>query len=107
MATVQRVPHESASRQIRQVADASKREKSTIIVVQYHCKQHTSRSKETLRMKYGKVPGIDKQITHIVHGTIMATSKDLDKSFAVLDSAFEHGINTFDTGHVYGSGDNE
>jgi aryl-alcohol dehydrogenase-like predicted oxidoreductase len=58
-------------------------------------------------MKYGKVPGIDKQISRIVHGTIMATSKEIDKSLAVLDSALEHGINTFDTAHVYGSGDNE
>lgn len=58
-------------------------------------------------MKYGKVPGIDKQISRVVHGTIAATTKDLDKSFTLLDSALEHGINTFDTAHVYGSGENE
>lgn len=58
-------------------------------------------------MKYGKVPGIDKQITRVVHGTVAATTKDLDKSFALLDSALEHGITTFDTAHVYGSGENE
>jgi aryl-alcohol dehydrogenase-like predicted oxidoreductase len=58
-------------------------------------------------MKYGKVPGIDKQISRVVHGTIATSSKELDKSFALLDSAIEHGINTFDTAHVYGSGDNE
>lgn len=58
-------------------------------------------------MKYGKVPGIDKQITRVVHGTVAATTKDLDKTFALLDSALEHGINTFDTAHVYGSGENE
>ena len=58
-------------------------------------------------MKYGKIPGIDKRISRIVHGTIAASGKELEKSFAVLDSALEHGITTFDTAHVYGSGDNE
>lgn len=58
-------------------------------------------------MKYGKVPGIDKQITRVVHGTVAATTKDLEKSHALLDSALKHGINTFDTAHVYGSGENE
>lgn len=58
-------------------------------------------------MQYGNVPGLDKPVSRIVHGTIRANSKELDASFAVLDAALELGITTFDTAHVYGSGDNE
>ena len=58
-------------------------------------------------MKYGNVSGLDKPISRIVHGTIKTSSKELEKSLSVLDSAFEHGINAFDTAHVYGGGDNE
>ncbi|MBC7813794.1 MAG: aldo/keto reductase, partial [Burkholderiales bacterium] len=58
-------------------------------------------------MQYGNVPGLDKPVSRIVHGTIRASSKELDASFAVLDAALELGITTFDTAHVYGSGDNE
>ncbi len=58
-------------------------------------------------MKYGNVTGIDKPISRIVHGTIKTSSKELEKSLSVLDSALEHGINAFDTAHVYGGGDNE
>jgi aryl-alcohol dehydrogenase-like predicted oxidoreductase len=58
-------------------------------------------------MQYGKLPGVDKPISRVVHGTIMANSKDEKKSFELLDAVFELGITTFDTAHVYGSGDNE
>lgn len=58
-------------------------------------------------MEYGSLPGVSKPISRIVHGTIMANSKELEKSFALLDAAFEQGITAFDTAHVYGSGDNE
>jgi len=58
-------------------------------------------------MQYGKLPGVDKPISRIVHGTIMANSKDEPKSFELLDAALELGITTFDTAHVYGGGDNE
>jgi aryl-alcohol dehydrogenase-like predicted oxidoreductase len=58
-------------------------------------------------MKYGKLAGLDKPVSRIVQGTTGANSKELDASFALLDAAFEAGINTFDTAHVYGTGDNE
>lgn len=58
-------------------------------------------------MQYGKLAGVDKPISRIVHGTIMANSKELEKSFELLDAALEAGITTFDTAHVYGGGDNE
>jgi aryl-alcohol dehydrogenase-like predicted oxidoreductase len=58
-------------------------------------------------MQYGHVPGIDKSISRLVQGTVMVSSKELDKSFALLDAVFQSGCNTFDTAHVYGNGDNE
>jgi aryl-alcohol dehydrogenase-like predicted oxidoreductase len=58
-------------------------------------------------MQYGKLAGVDKPISRVVHGTIMANSKEEQKSFDLLDSVFDLGITTFDTAHGYGSGDNE
>lgn len=58
-------------------------------------------------MQYGTLPGIDKPISRLVQGTIMIESGQLEKSFALLDGIFELGCTTFDTAHVYGSGDNE
>jgi len=58
-------------------------------------------------MRYGVIPGIDKPLSRIVQGTIMVSSKEADKGFALLDSALAHGCTTFDTAHVYGTGDNE
>ncbi len=58
-------------------------------------------------MQYGNIAGVTKPISRIVHGTIRASSKDIDGSFALLDAALAAGINTFDTAHTYGSGDNE
>lgn len=58
-------------------------------------------------MRYGRLPGIDKPISRLVQGTIMVNSKEVERSFALLDAVYELGCTTFDTGHVYGSGDNE
>ena len=58
-------------------------------------------------VQYGSIPGVTKPVSRIIHGTIMANSKDLEGSFALLDAVLESGVNTFDTAHVYGSGDNE
>src|SRR5690348_3066806 len=58
-------------------------------------------------MKYGKVPGVNKDISRLVQGTVMIGMSDLDKSFALLDWVYELGGNTFDTAHGYGGGDPE
>lgn len=58
-------------------------------------------------MSYGTIPGLNKPVSRIIHGTIMANSQAQAESFALLDAVFEQGINTFDTAHVYGNGDNE
>jgi len=57
-------------------------------------------------MKYGKVKGVDKNVSRIVLGTmIIHPTEDgsLSKAFDLLDTAVENGITTFDTAKVYGS----
>ncbi len=57
-------------------------------------------------MKYGSIPGVTKPVSRLVQGTANASFSpaDPDRAFALLDTALEHGINTFDTAHVYGEG---
>lgn len=58
-------------------------------------------------MQYDTLPGIDKPISRIVQGTTMVNSRELAKSFALLDAVFELGCTAFDTAHGYGGGDCE
>jgi aryl-alcohol dehydrogenase-like predicted oxidoreductase len=60
-----------------------------------------------MNMLYGYVQGIHKPISRLVQGTVMVTSRELERSFDLLDAVFELGCTTFDTAHVYGQGDNE
>ncbi|MCD6364984.1 MAG: aldo/keto reductase [Planctomycetes bacterium] len=55
-------------------------------------------------MRYGKVPGLDKEVSRLVQGIMMISVKNLDHAFSLLDAAFETGVNTFDSAHVYGGG---
>lgn len=48
-----------------------------------------------------------KSLSRIVLGTMIISMRKKEESFALLDSAYECGINTFDTGAVYGGGDSE
>lgn len=58
-------------------------------------------------MQYGSVSGLNKPVSRIVQGTVMISSADPGYSNALLDAVFAAGCNTFDTGHIYGGGDNE
>jgi aryl-alcohol dehydrogenase-like predicted oxidoreductase len=58
-------------------------------------------------MKYANIEGVSKPVSRIVQGTTPINSKELDFSFKLLDDVFALGVNTFDTAHVYGTGDNE
>jgi aryl-alcohol dehydrogenase-like predicted oxidoreductase len=58
-------------------------------------------------MLYGTIPGVRKPISRLVQGTVMINSAQKAQSFQLLDAIFALGCNTFDTAHVYGSGDNE
>ena len=51
--------------------------------------------------------GIDTSMSKIVLGTMIVNTANKEESFALLDAAYECGINTFDTAAVYGGGDSE
>ncbi|MFK7805031.1 MAG: aldo/keto reductase [Anaerolineae bacterium] len=55
-------------------------------------------------MKFGKLPGISKPISKLVQGTVMLNGFDQTTIDQLLDAVLASGINTFDTAHVYGSG---
>jgi len=58
-------------------------------------------------MNFGSVPGIDQPVSRLVQGTTMISSRDLERSFELLDAVTALGGNTFDTAHAYGNGDAE
>jgi aryl-alcohol dehydrogenase-like predicted oxidoreductase len=58
-------------------------------------------------LNYGRVPGVEKPVARIVQGTVMITSSEEERSFALLDEVFAEGGTTFDTAHQYGGGDSE
>jgi aryl-alcohol dehydrogenase-like predicted oxidoreductase len=58
-------------------------------------------------MIYGKVKGIDKPISRLVLGTMIINTRELDRSFELMDAAVELGCTTLDTAHVYAGGDSE
>ncbi len=53
-------------------------------------------------MKYGVIKGLEKPVSRLVHGTIMLSSSEMEKSYQLLDDMYAVGINTFDTAAVYG-----
>jgi aryl-alcohol dehydrogenase-like predicted oxidoreductase len=63
--------------------------------------------KESIKMKYGRLPGINKPISRLVQGTIMCNTSEQERCNDLLDSAYAQGINSFDTAHVYGNGECE
>ncbi len=58
-------------------------------------------------MKYAKVEGVTQPVARIVQGGVMLTTKELDKSFSLLDAVLALGGTTIDTAHGYGVGDSE
>lgn len=57
------------------------------------------------KMLYGQVPYLEKQVSRLVHGTIMISMQKQGESFALLDDMFALGVNTFDTAVIYGDGE--
>ncbi len=62
---------------------------------------------ENYEMEYEKLKYLDKKISRIVLGTMIVNLEEREKSFSLLDNAFDLGCNTLDTAHVYGGGDSE
>jgi len=58
-------------------------------------------------MKYGNLPGIDKPVSRLVLGTMIVTTDDLQRSFALLDAAAELGCTCLDTASLYAGGMSE
>jgi len=55
-------------------------------------------------MEYGSVPGVGKPISRVVQGLTMTSTDRVEESFELLDAVCQAGVNTFDSGHVYGGG---
>jgi len=58
-------------------------------------------------MQYGTIEGVDKPVSRLVLGTMIVSDQEPERSFALLDAAFEMGGNTLDTAHGYGGGHSE
>lgn len=58
-------------------------------------------------MRYGRVPGVAKEISRLVQGAIMLRAENEAEGYKLLDAVFSLGGNTFDTAHIYGQGDSE
>ncbi|NLF32055.1 MAG: aldo/keto reductase [Planctomycetes bacterium] len=55
-------------------------------------------------MQYGRVAGIDKNVSRIGQGLMMLGIGDIAADFALLDAVWESGITLFDSAHIYGGG---
>ncbi len=60
-----------------------------------------------MSVPHGSVQGVAKPVSRLVLGTMIINSKEQERSSALLDAAFAHGINTVDTAFVYGGGFSE
>jgi aryl-alcohol dehydrogenase-like predicted oxidoreductase len=58
-------------------------------------------------MKYSRIPGLNKDISRIVMGSMIFSPDDHPFTFSMLDYFFEVGGNTIDLAHVYGGGNSE
>lgn len=58
-------------------------------------------------MKRAKIPGVDKEISQLILGTMMYSPTSYDHSTKMLDTFFEAGGNALDTAHIYGGGNSE
>ena len=58
-------------------------------------------------MKHIKIPGVSKDISQLILGTMLLSPVKFDYSTEMLDAFFEAGGNALDTAHGYGGGDSE
>jgi len=55
-------------------------------------------------MRYGRIPGLDKEVSRLVQGTMMLHPDKQQENFELLDALLAMGCNTFDLAHGYGGG---
>ncbi|GAA2759188.1 aldo/keto reductase [Actinopolymorpha rutila] len=60
------------------------------------------RRRDDHTMKYGRITGVDKQVSRLVMG--VDNQMNLSHGTAMFDDFFERGGTTFDTGYIYGRG---
>ncbi len=69
------------------------------------------RAEHKAPMKYARVPGVEKEVSKLVLGTMfegaLSGSQAIAHAFALLDNWVQRGGNAFDTAHIYGGGANE
>ena len=58
-------------------------------------------------MKETTLPGLAKNVSRIVLGTMIVGLKNYEESAKLLDDALSLGVNTLDSAWVYGGGDSE
>ena len=58
-------------------------------------------------MYYRNVKGVEKPVSRLVLGTMIINTRELEKSFNLMDAVFELGCTTLDTAHGYAGGDSE
>jgi len=58
-------------------------------------------------MYYGNVRGVEKPVSHLVLGTMIINTRELEESFNLMDAVFKLGCTTLDTAHGYAGGDSE
>lgn len=58
-------------------------------------------------MQYGCVAGVQKPVSRLILGTMIVSSQERERSFALLDAALELGCTAFDTAHGYAGGNSE
>ena len=56
-------------------------------------------------MKYGTIAGIEKPVSRLIQGALVAAGRGEEKAFELLDAVYELGCNTFDTAVIYGQTD--
>ncbi len=55
-------------------------------------------------MRYGRIPGVEKDVSRVGQGLVMMKEDRQDEGFALLDAAHEGGITLFDSAYIYGGG---
>jgi aryl-alcohol dehydrogenase-like predicted oxidoreductase len=58
-------------------------------------------------MQYRTVAGVDEPVARLVLGSMIVTTQDRERTFALLDAVLALGGNTIDTAHVYAGGNSE
>lgn len=56
-------------------------------------------------MKYGTIAGIEKPVSRLIQGALVAAGRGEEKAFELLDAAYAQGCTAFDTAVIYGQTD--